>query len=220
MIPSPPGKHRLEACTSRFAHQLDRTRAYLDVVAPAIGSQAEADQNRQYCFQTIVLMIHTFMEEHYRLLVSLATLWRPDDVRRYLAPRRHEQAAEIEETAAFALMKIARREVTFRDKGKKLKGIFGLLFQVGPFADLDAESKCFELIRVRNIITHQGGSLEGDDLTQFSSPEVVVRGQTAGSLVFHHLDIQPAFFTSVVGALGRSVAAIDQSLKQDPRYSL
>ena len=66
----------------------------------------------------------------------------------------------------------------------------------------------------------EGGLIEDEDLTQLKTPEVVLRRDTAGQFVFHHLDIQPAFFTSVLRALGRSVDAIDDSLKQDPRYSL
>jgi len=221
MIPEPPRRHRLEASTARFRHQLERTRSYLEAIAPAIAARPEeAAGLRQYCFQTIVLMLHTFIEEHYRGLISQATLWRTDEVRRHLVARKQDQAERIEEMNAFRLMKVARREVTFRDDGRKLKGIFTLLFHVGPFADLEAEAQCLEFVRVRNIITHQGGLIEDEDLTQLKTPEVVLRRDTAGQFVFHHLDIQPAFFTSVLRALGRSVDAIDDSLKQDPRYSL
>ena len=223
MIPEPPRRHRFEACTARFRHQIERTRSYLEAIAPAIGARPEeAAGHRQYCFQTIVLMLHTFIEEHYRGLISQAIIWRTDDVRRYLAARRQDQAEaeQIEEMNAFRLMKLARKEVTFRDEGRKLKSIFKLLFRVGPFADPEAESQCLEFVRVRNIITHQGGLIEDEDLTQIRTPEVVLRRETAGPFVFHHLDIQPAFFAGVLRALGRSVDAIDDSLKQDPRYSL
>lgn len=218
-IPAPPKRHRLEACTSRFLFQLQRTKAYLDGVMPALAAQGET-QNRQYCFQTIVLMLHTFVEEHYRWLVSLATLWRAEDVRPYLAKRKQDMAEQIEEMPFPGLMRLARKEVSFRDDGRKLKSIFQILFGVGPFADADAESKCLDLIRVRNIITHQGGLIEDEDLPQLSSPDVVVRREASGPVVFHHLEIQPAFFAAALAALGRSVAAIDESLKQDPRYSI
>lgn len=215
-IPPPPQHHKLEACTSRFFFQLRRTRAYLDVVMPALDSQTEAAPNRQYCFQTIILMLHTFLEEHYRWLLSLATLWRAEDVRRYLAQRRNDPS--IEELPAPRLMKLVCGEVQFKEKCERLKSIFAVLFLVGPFADSDAEAACIDLVRVRNIITHQGGRIEDDDVPQLSSPAVVVRRETASSFVFHHLDIQPAFFAVILDALGRSVVAIDQSVRQDPHY--
>lgn len=221
MIPEPPRRHRFEACTARFRNQIERTRSYLDTIVPAIVARPEhATANRQYCFQTIVLMLHTFVEEHYRSLISQAIIWRSDDVRHYLAKRRPDQAEQIEEMNAFRLMKVARKEVNFRDDGRKLKSIFTLLFRVGPFADAEAEAQCLEFVRVRNIITHQGGLVEDEDLTQLKTPEVVLRREVVGQFVIHHLDIQPAFFTSVLRALGRSIDAIDDSLKQDPRYSL
>ena len=218
-IPAPPKRHRLEACTSRFLFQLQRTKAYLDVVMPALAAEGET-QNRQYCFQTTVLMLHTFIEEHYRWLVSLATLWRAEEVRHYLAGRKKDSAAQIEEMPFPGVMRLARKEVGFGEGARKLKGLFAVLFNAPPFADAAAESKCLDLIRVRNIITHQGGLIEDEDLPQLSSPDVVVRREANGQLVFHHLEIQPAFFAAALAALGRSVAAIDESLKQDPRYSI
>lgn len=219
-IPAPPKRHRLEACTSRFLFQLQRTKAYLDAVMPTLAAQGQTTPNQQYCFQTIVLMLHTFIEEHYRWLVSLATLWRAEDVRRYLAERKKDLATQIEEMPFPGLMKLAQQEVGFRKKGKNLKSLFALLFNAGPFADADAEAKCLDLIYVRNLITHQGGLIEDEYLQQFSSPDVLVRRETSGDLVFHHLEIQPAFFAATLAALGRSVTAIDESLKQDPRYSI
>lgn len=204
----------------RFSHQLQRTKSYLDTVIPTLKGTDENDSNLQFCFQTIVLMLHCFMEEHFRLLVSLATLWRPDDVRRYMARRYPEQAERYEETSAFKLMSQVVREVTFKDDARKLKAISALLFSRSPFADDDAEAKCLDLIRVRNILTHQGGLVEDDDLPRLHSPDVVVKRADDGTLAFRDLYIQPVFLLDVLAALGRSVAAIDESLKADPRYSL
>jgi len=202
----------------RFAHQLQRTKSYIEAVIPPLKDHEEADANLQFCFQTIILMLHTFMEEHFRLLVSSATLWRTDDVRRFMAQRHLDHTARIEETPAFELMKQAAREVSFRDGARKLKAIFAVLFTVGPFADPDAEAKCFDLIQVRNIITHQGGLLEDNDVPQLRSPDVVVKRTPEGSLVFRQLQIQPEFLLDALAAMSRSVAAIDESLKDDPRY--
>ena len=204
----------------RFSRQLQRTKSYLETVIPTLQGVDENESNLQFCFRTIVLMVHCFMEEHYRLLVSLASLWRPEDVRRHLAARYPDQAERYEETPAFQLMRQVVREVSFRDDARKLKAVFSVLFSIGPFADEDAEAKCLDLIRVRNILTHQGGLIEDDDLPQLHSPDVVVKRKTDGTLAFRDLHIQPVFLLDVLAALGRSVAAIDESLKRDPRYCL
>jgi hypothetical protein len=217
-IPPPPPQHRLSAGISRFAFHLKRTEAYLAAVKPGLATAPEAEENRQYCFQTIVLMLHTFLEEHYRILLSTATFYRAEDVRDHLAKRYHEHAKTIEEMPAPELMRRVQKEVAFGKDSKKLKSIFQLLFAVEPFADSDAESKCLDLVRVRNIITHQGGLVDEADVSQLASPTVVVQREGTGQLVFYKLSIQPEFFSDVLHALGRSVAKIDEGLKQDPRY--
>lgn len=219
-LPPPPLKHRLEASNMRFAHQLLRTKSYIDAVVPPLNDHEEAEANLQFCFQTLVLMLHTFMEEHFRLLISSATLWRTEDVRRFMAQRRPDHAERLEDVSAFELMRQAAREVSFKKRARQLKAIFAVLFPVGPFADADAEAKCFDLIQVRNIITHQGGLLEDDDVPQLHSPDVVVKRTPEGSLVFRQLHIQPQFLLDALAAMSRSVATIDESLKHDPRYSV
>jgi hypothetical protein len=218
-LPAPPTHHKLEAATRIFSHQLGRTQAYLDAVLPALRAQNESEKNIQYCYQTIVLMLHAFMEEHYRVLVSQATLYQPDAVRRHLMKRRAEHAATIEETLAPQLMQTVCSEVDFSGGAKKLHAIFALLFSVGPFADDDAQAKCLDLVKARNIITHQGGKLDQKDVPQFASPDLVVRSRTAGALTVNQLHIQPVFLNESVLAFGRSLIKIDASLRQDPRYS-
>ena len=217
-VPPPPRRHKLEAATQVFSRQLGRTKAYLDAVLPALRAQNESEKNIQYCYQTIVLMLHAFMEEYYRILVSHATLHQPDAVRRHLMKRRPTHAASIEETPGPRLMKVVRAEVDFKERAKKLHAIFALLFGVGPFADDDAQDKCLDLVTARNVITHQGGKLDKEDVPHFVSPDLIVRS-TFGDHTTHQLYIQPVFLNESVLAFGRSLVKIDESLRQDPRYS-
>jgi len=224
-LPAPPVRHKLQACTSRFLHQLKRTQSYVDVVLPALKAESEDDDNLQYCLQTLVLMLHTFLEEHYRWLVSLASFWQTEDVRRHLMSRHlmssPDKARSFEEMPAAQLCRVAAREVSsFKDNAKKLRAIFKVLFQCGPFADDWADSKCRDLVAVRNIITHQGGMAEESNLPAVKSPDVIVTSSVIGSATFYRLRISRAFMMDVLTALGRSVQAIDTSLKQDPRYRL
>lgn len=219
-LPPPPRKQKLEAATSRFAYQLERTRRYIDVVLPTLKSAPEHDADLQYFFETIVLMLHTFIEEYFRLLIGMATVYHGDEVRTHLASRNPDQAVSIEEMTIAQLMHRAQDEVSFRGEGKKIKAIFAVLFDVGPFADSDAEAKCLDLVRIRNAITHQGGSVDESYATQLSSPDAAIEKTVSGSLVTYKLRIQPKFFGDVLIALSRSLVAIDESLKTDPRYSI
>jgi hypothetical protein len=218
-LPAPPTHHKLEGAIFVLYHQLTRTKAYLEAVSPALRAQNADDENVQFCFQTIVLMLHTFIEEHYRVLLSTATIYQPDVVRRYLAKRRPDQTDEIMEAPGQRLMRIVRSEVCFRNRAKKLKSIFDCLFGVGPFADEDAEAKCLDLVKARNVITHEGGKLDQGDVPEFASPELVVRRRTFGAHTIQQLHIQPIFLNAAMQAFSQSLAKIDASLRQDPRYS-
>ncbi len=220
-LPPPPRKHRLEAAVSRFGQQLERTRDYLDAVLPSLKNRPDHEADVQYFFQTIVLMLHTFIEEYFRILIGLATLYRGDDVREYLMSRHPDQAPHIEEMPVGQLMRRAQDEVhSFRGEAKKIKSIFAVLFDVGPFADADAEAKFLDLVRIRNAITHQGGTVDESYVAQLSSPDAAIEKQVIGSFVVYQLRIRPKFFADALQALSRSLVAIDESLKADPRYSM
>jgi hypothetical protein len=118
------------------------------------------------------------------------------------------------------LMRTAKREVSFRDSGQKLKDILAVLTTAGPFADDWSESKCLDLINVRNIITHQGGWAEESNVPTVRSPDVIVQKGVVGKATFHELRISRQFLADVLVAMGRSVAKMEAALNDDPRYSL
>lgn len=219
MIPPPPKQNKLQAATSRFIHQLDRTRAYLDAALPALKAP-EDDPNVQYCFQTIVLMLHTFLEEHYRLLITTATFWEADAVRAYLVKKYPDEALTIEAMPAGQLARRAAREASsFGGDAKKLKAILTLLFTAGPFADEWAETKCRDMVNVRNIITHQGGWADESNVPTVKSPDVIVKKEI-GSAGFYQLRISRQFLSDVLVATGQSVAKMEAALNEDPRYKI
>jgi hypothetical protein len=220
-IPAPPARHKLEACTGRFTHQLKRAQTYLDTVLPALKFENEDDENLQFCLQTMILMLHTFLEEHYKWLVSLGTLWSPDEVRRHLKVRYEKEATALEEMSVAALGRRAAREVeSFKERGKKLKSLFDALFRFGPFADDWCASKIHDFVAVRTIITHQGGQANESNASSIQSPDVIVTSAVVQNAVFYKLRIPVGFTMEVLVALGRSVSAIHDQLTRHPRFML
>lgn len=219
-LPPPPAQNKLQACISRFVHQLERTQSYLELVLP-VFPDADDDPNRQYCLQTIVLMTHTFMEEYFRSIVTLGTMWNPDDVRRYMASRDAQRAAEYEEMPSGRLGHVvARAMVSFGNRAAKLKGILGALTTSGPFANDWAEEKCLDLVAVRNIITHQGGWPTGDDVPHVRSTDVIAKRAIVANATFYELRIGRQFVVDVLAAVTLSTMAMEQALNSDPRYRL
>jgi hypothetical protein len=219
MIPPPPKQHRLTAAVSRFATQLTRTNSYFQRVRQALP-QGDADPDVQYFFQTIVLMLHTFLEEYYKHLIRVATFWQPDPVRDYLMSRYREQAEQIEELAVAQLSNYAANQVNFRNHAAKLRGILGVLITAPPFADAEAESKCLDLVRIRNVITHQGGQPDAEAAQTIESPDVILGRETGLAGTFYQLHINERFMRETLTSLGRSVQRIETALTTDARYSI
>lgn len=218
MIPPPPKQHRLTAAVSRFATQLQRTNSYFQIVRRALPP-GDQDPNVQYLFQTVVLMLHTFLEEYYKHLIRVATFWQADAVRDYLMSRNAEHAMQIEEMPVGQLANYATNQVSFRNHASKLRGILGVLITAPPFADSRAESKCLDLVRVRNVITHQGGQPDDEAAKTIESPDVIVRRETGLGGTFYSLHINEPFMREVLLDLSRSVQRIETELVKDSRYS-
>ena len=215
-----PAQHKLLACPSRLTHHLERTRNYLDLVLPVMP-QDEDDPNRQFFFQTIILMIHTFMEEYFRCIVSLGTFWLAPDVRNFMTTEYPKRAQEYQVMPAWALSRnVARTEVSFGRKAEKLKGILGVLTTTGPFADTWAETLCLDLVAVRNIITHQGGWAEKTNVPTVTSPQVIVLDASIGSAEFYRLKIGKQFVVDVLSALVLSSLSMETAFRNDPRYRI
>lgn len=219
-VSPPPAQHKLQACISRLTHHLERTRHYLDLLVPVLPEDEE-DSNRQFFFQTIILMIHTFMEEYFRCIVSLGTFWFAPDVRAYMAAQYPARAQSYQEMPAGLLSRdVARREVSFGRKFEKLKGILHVLTTTGPFTDAWAETLCLDLVAVRNIITHQGGWAEKSNVPTVTSPHVIVLDASIGSAEFYRLKIGKQFVVDVLSALVLSSLSMETALRNDPRYRL
>jgi hypothetical protein len=195
-----------------------RTKSYLDLVLPVFPSD-EDDPNRQFLMQTIVLMIHTFMEEFFRCVVSIGTFWSADEVRGYLAAEYPKEAEAIDVMNAGALMRRAQREVSYGQRAAKLKGILGVLRISGPYSADWVEVACSDLIAVRNIITHQGGWPSENDVPKVTSPHVFVANESGpASVRFYRLRIGNQFIVDVLAALLTSTVAIEASIRNDQRY--
>ena len=218
-LPPPPAQHKLLACASRLTHHLKRTRNYLDLVLPVL-SQEEEDPNRQFLFQTIVLMIHTFMEEYFRCIVSLGTFWFAPEVRSYLVSQYPKEAEAIETMQVGALMHRAQREVSYKEGAARLKGILAILTNAGPFADDWAEGVCTDLVAVRNIITHQGGWPTERDVPTVKSSHVLVADASVASVRFYRLTIGKQFVVDALSALVLSSLSMETALRNDPRYRI
>jgi hypothetical protein len=211
-------RHQMTACRNRVLFQIDRAQNYIERVVPILPDD-DADPDRQFLYQSTILMLHSFFEEYLRCIVGLGTFWKAEEVRIYLA----KGDADPDR---FRLMKVAelchhaQERVRFEKKAVRLKAIVQIIAGRSPFADSEAELKCLDFAAVRNIIAHRGGQADSVCARIIKTPGVTVETGTVGKTKFYKLLIRPSFFAECLTAIARSVEALEEALSKEPAYSL
>lgn len=217
--PPPPG-HRLEGTVNRFFWHTRRTQAYIQAVAPNVLGKTEASVE-QYFLQSLVLMIHSHMEDFFKRSVSSAALLRPTELRQHISMYYPEETVLAETEPIFRLARTAAdREVAFGKDAARLKRIFATLFGHAPFADAAAESDCLDLVLIRNLVTHDGAWPDGDDRSRVRRDDIILESGRVGTSTFYKLEISRTFLIDVLAALLRSVQALDGHLRNMPSFRI
>src|SRR5262245_29389992 len=162
-IPKPPAlPHRLIAATNGLTCQLKRTTNYLNTVFPALLAE---EQNRResiaFLFESIVLMLCTFLEDYFKTLVSVAAFQYPGKVRSYMSTNfSRKDKVDYELMDATQLSNTISQRFKLTSKNIDLFiAAFEELFQLEPFPDPTTKSYLEDLVTIRHLLTHEGGWL-------------------------------------------------------------
>ncbi|MBX7187478.1 MAG: hypothetical protein K1Y01_20205 [Vicinamibacteria bacterium] len=212
--------HRLEGLVNRFCWHIEKTQKYVTVVMPAIKQQDDPGVE-QYLFQSLALMLHSYMEDFFKGVIRTAAPNRPMELREHMSTYYSE---DIKGSGTLHILELARmaakREVSFERKAERLKRVFRVLFDADPFCDAEAESDCLDLVVVRNTITHDGAWPDGRVHQSLSRKDIVVETTLVNGASFYTLQIPPQFFANVLAGLGRSVLDLDRQLREHPVYRI
>src|SRR4051812_10746521 len=115
-----PGASKLDGCSNRYAHQIEKLAAFTDAVqAPIVASG-----NRgvlQTTQEMVIVALVAYLDEFLNCVIGLAAFHREQEFRTFLAQHGnyHEKAVSLT-CSVGELMRFARRRVTFKERGKKL----------------------------------------------------------------------------------------------------
>jgi hypothetical protein len=210
--------HKVQACSLRSLFQLQRAREFLEVVTPVLQDDDE-DANRQFLYQSTVMMVQSFFEEYFRCVVAVGTFWKTPAVRVHLGEC-YQDRERFASMPAAEVEIYAQKRVSFDERAGRLKAIIGVLTGAPPFADVEAEEACLDFVAVRNIIAHRGGWPDDASAPTVRSPNVIVETSKIGHSRFYKLRIGRQFFGDGLGAIGRSIVALEGVLSVDPVYKL
>jgi hypothetical protein len=210
-----PSNSKLDACSNRYAHQIERLNAFTQAVQDPIA--ATRDQAvRRTLQEMLIVAVVAHLEEFLTCVIGLASFYREREFRDFLAVEgnEHEKAASQTCNAAH-LMRLARRRVTFKKGGKPLARIFEVLLDSRPWPNDDTRRYVCDLVRVRNIIVHQGGWPDEEHARDVETVGVVV----ASHQFFWKLELD-AFIGPALGAAALVGVAVTNEVQQHPRFRL
>jgi hypothetical protein len=218
VIASSSSRHRCAGCTNRAIHQLDRAKAYLARVTPVIADKDE-DPNRQFLYQSMVLMIQSFYEEYLRCIVSIGTFWKAPAVRTHLGNQFNDRA-RFDAMPAAEVMRHAQDRVSFKEDARPLREIMQVIIGRSPFADERNHQTCLDVVNVRNIIAHAGGWPNESHAPNIKTAGVIVTTEAVAGSKFYQLHINRAFFGEALLGLFQSIQTVEQACAADPELQL
>jgi hypothetical protein len=212
-----PSATRLEGCSRRYAHQTERLAEFLIVAQASIAGTPNPNRvAAEVLIDAVVVLAVSYLEEYLNCLVGVATLLQEKTVRDFLrtSGSPHEKQV-INSGKSVDLVALARRRVSFAERGKKLEQIFELLFNFSPWPDPDAGRLIRDLVRVRNIVVHAGGWPDKHHATDVETPGLIVESNK----FFHKLNVFP-HLRDMLTAAGMLSVYVENKLLADSRYRL
>jgi hypothetical protein len=210
--------HKLTACANRAHFQLERAANYLKLVATVVPDD-DADPNRQFLYQTMVLMVQSFFEEYLRCVVALSSFWKTPEARLHLGDV-YQDPTRFDVMAAPEVGMWAQKRVSFEDQAAKLRAIMRVLVGVDPFTNPDVEARCIDFANVRNIIAHRGGWPDDDSAPTVRSADVILTTSVIGGARFYKLRISRQFFGACFAAIHQAITTIETAASAAPEFRL
>jgi tetratricopeptide (TPR) repeat protein len=116
---------------------------------------------------------------------------------------------------------MAKKHVTFKRNGKKLKNIFNHIFGFPLFPDEEIESIILDLVLIRNIILHEGGWPQPYHAELIRNNGVIIVEQKIGVHKFYKLEIvMNLFMKKAIDAIRLTIKYIHNNIENDSRFDV
>jgi hypothetical protein len=162
----------------------------------------------------VIVAIVAYLEEFLSCVVALACFHREQEFRAFLAANGNDQEKTVSQTCnAGELMRLARRRVTFKERGKKVIRICQLLVNAAPWPNEDTRRLVCDLVRVRNVIVHHGGWPDAEHAKDIETPGVIV----PSNKFFWKLELD-AFMRPALTAAATVGATLTKAFEEHPNF--
>jgi hypothetical protein len=181
----------------------------LDYALSVIPTIREHPKYTPELAESLVLLLAVRLEAFFVQVVSLGTRHREQAVRRHFAKN---GLMEARTSTLPALVTMVRRRVSFEKKGKRLDGLFRLIFRRSVWASPEVRDVILDLVLLRNFIVHGDGAdwSQQDAVlaayaTQFRVADVLTV-KKYGEFAVYRID----HYKALVFVKGATLALVDQ----------
>ena len=211
-----PSQTRLDGCSRRYAHQIERLGEFLAVAQPSILTATSSRVPAEVLLDAVVVLTVSYLDAYLNCLVGLGTAHQEPVVREYLKRYGSPQERNLADSCNLGqLMHFARTRISFANKGRKLEQIFDLLFGFSPWPDNNAGSLIRDLVRVRNIIVHAGGWPNAAHANDAETTGLIVESHK----ISYRLSVAP-FIREMLTAAGMLSVYVQEKLAVHPKFGL
>lgn len=198
-------------CFERLAFQLKKTTKYFALVIETIQSTEDED-NIQLFNEFFIIKMLGIYEEYIRSIIFHGGISKEKEMIIYFNTSDIDKKHQINDLAG--LISKLRNVKLHSDNCKKLKNLFKNIFGFDFFPDLKTEKLFLDLILLRNVIVHDGGSIETRHVEQLNYKDVVEKiSNLPKPFDFYELCIYKSKFNiEIIKALGNLSIHIQSNL--------
>jgi len=188
------------------------------MISPVIPENDD-DELRQFHYQSLVVMLHSYFEEYLRCVVAVGAFWKAPQLRAHLGEC-HQDPERFAVMPRFEVAQHAQSRVAFEERTSRLKALFVVLVGGSPFPDQDAEDLFLDFVAIRNLIVHNGGWPTGAHVNTIKSAALVIVSKTIGDSTFHRFRLSREFIMASLVTFTNCVGGIESLIASDPAFRL
>jgi hypothetical protein len=202
-----------DACLNRLNFQLEKAKKFFVFTFKTI--QATGDEDIIHLFNVFfIIKMFSIYEEYIRSLIFHGGILKEREMIDYFNQNDKDKKHQIND-----LKDLVRKLHTIGlhgDKCKRLKTIFKIIFDFDFFPESKTEKLFLDFILLRNIIVHDGGSIESRQVEQLYYTNVVEKTSNLPKpFDFYRLRIYKSKFNvEITEALKNLSIHIQSNLKQ------
>jgi hypothetical protein len=213
---------KFDGCINRFSFQLEKIIKHSKILFTIVFPTIKDKEASHFFLENIIIRTVSVIEEYLKSLLFVAAFHRRERIIEYIKNSGDNSLLDkIESGRIDALSAAISKELSFKKDAKKLKRIFHILFDGQLFPNSEVENSILDLILVRNIIVHEGGSPKEKHVSKIRTPGVIIifsELKLIKSKLYKLEILENNFFLNTLKSIQALMIHINEIIKKNPDF--